>query len=539
MTKFDKLKRLHEIGKIIAKHRLAAYFPKSLLNLFRVENAGNDDTSGIRLEEEIRLAFEELGTTFIKLGQLMSLRSDIIPESLANELKKLTDNVSPIDFSLIRPIIEKELSAPIGEIFEDFDETPLASASISQVYSAKLRADGSEVVLKIRKPGIVETIRTDMEIILWIAEGLKRSPYGENFDFKGIAEEFFWSMNAELNLLIEKSNTNRFRENFSGDGWSWLSFPKMYAEYCTEQMLVMERISGKKLDEVIEAGPAGGFDCSLIAGRGAEMLMQMILTDGFFHADLHPGNLFFQQGGRIVLIDCGLCGKLDRYLRESIADILISFAAKDWDRVARIYLELSGNTGIQNRELFVKELRRLFRSLPDNISEIDSNQLYRELAALFFKYRLHVPRELTLLLRSFTMLEGLCRRLSPDFKLLTAAESLSKKVLIQRMTPERIAGDSFTIMIKFLDFLQNFPVTVNDITTKLEAGEIRHQLLHFLSESEKRFTSRLVTRLSTSLLMSASVLAFCLTENKNATLASGIVFGTAFLLFCSSFLKNK
>jgi len=539
MTKFDKLKRLHEIGKIIAKHRLAAYFPKSLLNLFRVENAGNDDTSGIRLEEEIRLAFEELGTTFIKLGQLMSLRSDIIPESLANELKKLTDNVSPIDFSLIRPIIEKELSAPIGEIFEDFDETPLASASISQVYSAKLRADGSEVVLKIRKPGIVETIRTDMEIILWIAEGLKRSPYGENFDFKGIAEEFFWSMNAELNLLIEKSNTNRFRENFSGDGWSWLSFPKMYAEYCTEQMLVMERISGKKLDEVIEAGPAGGFDCNLIAGRGAEMLMQMILTDGFFHADLHPGNLFFQQGGRIVLIDCGLCGKLDRYLRESIADILISFAAKDWDRVARIYLELSGNTGIQNRELFVKELRRLFRSLPDNISEIDSNQLYRELAALFFKYRLHVPRELTLLLRSFTMLEGLCRRLSPDFKLLTAAESLSKKVLIQRMTPERIAGDSFTIMIKFLDFLQNFPVTVNDITTKLEAGEIRHQLLHFLSESEKRFTSRLVTRLSTSLLMSASVLAFCLTENKNATLASGIVFGTAFLLFCSSFLKNK
>lgn len=539
MTKFDKLKRLHEIGKIIAKHRLAAYFPKSLLNLFRVENAGNDDTSGIRLEEEIRLAFEELGTTFIKLGQLMSLRSDIIPESLANELKKLTDNVSPIDFSLIRPIIEKELSAPIGEIFEDFDETPLASASISQVYSAKLRTDGSEVVLKIRKPGIVETIRTDMEIILWIAEGLKRSPYGENFDFKGIAEEFFWSMNAELNLLIEKSNTNRFRENFSGDGWSWLSFPKMYAEYCTEQMLVMERISGKKLDEVIEAGPAGGFDCSLIAGRGAEMLMQMILTDGFFHADLHPGNLFFQQGGRIVLIDCGLCGKLDRYLRESIADILISFAAKDWDRVARIYLELSGNTGIQNRELFVKELRRLFRSLPDNISEIDSNQLYRELAALFFKYRLHVPRELTLLLRSFTMLEGLCRRLSPDFKLLTAAESLSKKVLIQRMTPERIAGDSFTIMIKFLDFLQNFPVTVNDITTKLEAGEIRHQLLHFLSESEKRFTSRLVTRLSTSLLMSASVLTFCLTENKNATLASGIVFGTAFLLFCSSFLKNK
>ena len=538
MTKLDKIRRIREIGKIIAKHRLAAYFPNSLLNLFRVENSGTDDTQNFRIEEEIRLAFEELGTTFIKLGQLMSLRSDIIPESLANELKKLTDDVKPIGFDLIRPIIKQELSASVDEIFEDFDETPIASASISQVYSAKLRADGSDVVIKVRKPGIVETIRTDTEIILWIAEGLKRSPYGENFDFKGIAEEFFWSMNTELNLLIEMSNTNKLRENFRGDEWSWITFPKMYEEYCTEQMLVMERVSGKKLDEVVGAGPAGGFDCRLIAERGAEMLMQMILIDGFFHADLHPGNLFFQQGGRIVVIDCGLCGKLDRYLRESIADILISFAAKDWDRVARIYLELSGNTGIQNRELFVKELTRLFRTLPDNISEIDSNQLYRELAALFFKYRLHVPRELTLLLRSFTLLEGLCRRLSPDFKLLTVAESLAKKVLIQRMTPERIAGDSFTIMIKFLDFLQNFPVTVNDITTKLEAGEIRHQLLHFLSEGERKFTSRLTTRISASLLMSASTLAFCLTENKNATLASGIVFGLSLLLFASSFFRK-
>lgn len=538
MTKLNKLKRIHEIGTILAKHGLAVYFPTSLLNLFRVENAGSGDGQDLRIEEQIRLAFEELGTTFIKLGQLMSLRSDIIPESLANELKKLTDNVKPIGFSLIKPIIEQELSAPIDEIFEDFDETPIASASISQVYSAKLRTDGTDVVLKVRKPGIVETIRTDMEIILWIADGLKKSPYGENFDFKGIAEEFFWSMNAELNLLIEKSNTNKFRENFAGSEWKWLSFPKMYDGYCTEQLLVMERISGSKLDDVVAGGASAGFDCRLIAERGAEMLMQMILIDGFFHADLHPGNIFFQQDNRIVLIDCGLCGKLDRYLRESIADILISFAAKDWDRVARIYLELSGNIDVQNRELFVKEFRRIFRALPDNISDIDSNQLYRQLAALFFKYRLSVPRELTLLLRSFTLLEGLCRRLSPDFKLMTVAESLSKKVILQRMTPERIAGDSFTIMIKFLDFLQNFPGTVNDIVSKLEAGEIRHQMLHFLSESERKFTSRLATRVSTALLMSASTLAFCLTENKNSTLASGIVFGLSFLLFCSSFLRK-
>lgn len=538
MTKLNKLKRIHEIGTILAKHGLAVYFPTSLLNLFRVENAGSGDGQDLRIEEQIRLAFEELGTTFIKLGQLMSLRSDIIPESLANELKKLTDNVKPIGFSLIKPIIEQELSAPIDEIFEDFDETPIASASISQVYSAKLRTDGTDVVLKVRKPGIVETIRTDMEIILWIADGLKKSPYGENFDFKGIAEEFFWSMNAELNLLIEKSNTNKFRENFAGSEWKWLSFPKMYYGYCTEQLLVMERISGSKLDDVVAGGASAGFDCRLIAERGAEMLMQMILIDGFFHADLHPGNIFFQQDNRIVLIDCGLCGKLDRYLRESIADILISFAAKDWDRVARIYLELSGNIDVQNRELFVKEFRKIFRALPDNISDIDSNQLYRQLAALFFKYRLRVPRELTLLLRSFTLLEGLCRRLSPDFKLMTVAESLSKKVILQRMTPERIAGDSFTIMIKFLDFLQNFPVTVNDIVSKLEAGEIRHQMLHFLSESERKFTSRLATRVSTALLMSASTLAFCLTENKNSTLASGIVFGLSFLLFCSSFLRK-
>ena len=331
MAAFSRLKRFSEIGAVAAKYGLTPFIPRSLLSVLKLENRNVEEKSfkDMKIEERFRLAFEELGATFIKMGQILSLRGDIIPISMAEEFEKLTDNVNPIPFLLIKPIIEEELSAKLEDIFDNFNETPLAAASISQVYTAVLKETGENVVVKVRKPGIVETIKSDMEIIIWIADILqKTSTYSKNINFKGIAEEFFWTMNQELDLVIEKSNTEKLAANFEGEQWSWLSFPKMYGKYCTGMVLVMEKMEGVKLDDVTACTDPLIFDRKIIADRGARALMKMVLADGFFHADLHSGNIFFKPGNDIVAIDCGMCCKIDKYLREKIADMFIAFVAQ-------------------------------------------------------------------------------------------------------------------------------------------------------------------------------------------------------------------
>ena len=532
-----KIKRTREIISVFNKHGLGKYLPQALFKKFGIKRPAEEGTE-VSLEKNIREAFEELGTTFIKLGQMMSLRSDIIPASMAEEFKKLTDNVKPIEFSQIKPIIESELCAEIGDVFSEFDEDPLAAASISQVYGATLRETGEKVVVKVRKPGITETIRDDMALIFTIAHYINKTSYSKTIDFEAIAEEFFHTMNMELDLLLEKSNNEKFVKNFSSPKWNWLHFPKMHGTLCTNKILVMERIFALKLDDVVKPENKEFFNRKVIAGRGAEVLMKMILNDGFFHADLHEGNIFFKENNEIAIIDTGMCGYVDKFMRSKLADLFIAFVAKDWEKTARICLELSENSEIGDKELLVRDLRNIFEDLPDNLAEINTAEVVGKISGVIFKYKLKVPRELTQLIRSFSMIEGLCRKLDPDFELMTVAGKLSKEIIMQKFSPENIAAEATSALEKIVDTVHTLPNTVTNISEKLENGTIQHRIMLILNDSERKFVSKMVTRVTAAFLMTGTLIAggFMTGDLFKADLA---VFFISLALFFSTFFKGK
>lgn len=532
-----RLKRIKEIIAVLNKHGLGRYLPQTLFKKFGISRP-SEETGNPSLEKNIREAFEELGTTFIKLGQMMSLRKDIIPASMAEEFKKLTDNVKPIGFEQIKPIIEGELCAEITDIFSEFDENPIAAASISQVYGATLKENGEKVVVKVRKPGITETIRDDMALIFTIAHYINKTSYSQNIDFEAIAEEFFQTMNMELDLMLEKSNNEKFVKNFSSPKWNWLKFPKMHGIYCTNKILVMERIFALKLDDVIKPENKENFDRKVIAGRGAEVLMKMILNDGFFHADLHEGNIFFKENNEIAIIDTGMCGYIDKFMRSKLADLFIAFVAKDWEKTARICLELSENGEIDDKELFVRDLRNIFENLPDNLAEINTAEVVGKISGVVFRYKLKVPRELTQLIRSFSMIEGLCRKLDPEFELMTVAGKLSKEIIMQKFSPENIAAEATSAIEKIVDTVHTLPDTVTNITEKLENGTIQHRIMVILNDSERRFVSKMVTRITAAFLMTGTLIAGGFMTG-NLFTADLIVFFVSLALFFSTFLKGK
>ncbi|MBQ4438498.1 AarF/ABC1/UbiB kinase family protein [bacterium] len=532
-----RLKRIKEIIAVLNKHGLGRYLPQTLFKKFGISRP-SEETGNPSLERNIREAFEELGTTFIKLGQMMSLRKDIIPASMAEEFKKLTDNVKPIGFEQIKPIIEGELCAEITDIFSEFDENPIAAASISQVYGATLKENGEKVVVKVRKPGITETIRDDMALIFTIAHYINKTSYSQNIDFEAIAEEFFQTMNMELDLMLEKSNNEKFVKNFSSPKWNWLKFPKMHGIYCTNKILVMERIFALKLDDVIKPENKENFDRKVIAGRGAEVLMKMILNDGFFHADLHEGNIFFKENNEIAIIDTGMCGYIDKFMRSKLADLFIAFVAKDWEKTARICLELSENGEIDDKELFVRDLRNIFENLPDNLAEINTAEVVGKISGVVFRYKLKVPRELTQLIRSFSMIEGLCRKLDPEFELMTVAGKLSKEIIMQKFSPENIAAEATSAIEKIVDTVHTLPDTVTNITEKLENGTIQHRIMVILNDSERKFVSKMVTRITAAFLMTGTLIAGGFMTG-NLFTADLIVFFVSLALFFSTFLEGK
>ncbi|MBQ3368039.1 AarF/ABC1/UbiB kinase family protein [bacterium] len=532
-----RLKRIKEIIAVLNKHGLGKYLPQAFFKKFGISRP-SEETGNPSLEKNIREAFEELGTTFIKLGQMMSLRKDIIPASMAEEFKKLTDNVKPIGFEQIKPIIEGELCAEITDIFSEFDENPIAAASISQVYGATLKENGEKVVVKVRKPGITETIRDDMALIFTIAHYINKTSYSQNIDFEAIAEEFFQTMNMELDLMLEKSNNEKFVKNFSSPKWNWLKFPKMHGIYCTNKILVMERIFALKLDDVIKPENKENFDRKVIAGRGAEVLMKMILNDGFFHADLHEGNIFFKENNEIAIIDTGMCGYIDKFMRSKLADLFIAFVAKDWEKTARICLELSENGEIDDKELFVRDLRNIFENLPDNLAEINTAEVVGKISSVVFRYKLKVPRELTQLIRSFSMIEGLCRKLDPEFELMTVAGKLSKEIIMQKFSPENIAAEATSAIEKIVDTVHTLPDTVTNITEKLENGTIQHRIMVILNDSERKFVSKMVTRITAAFLMTGTLIAGGFMTG-NLFTADLIVFFVSLALFFSTFLKGK
>ncbi|MGG6264385.1 ABC1 kinase family protein [Leptolyngbya sp. AN03gr2] len=359
-SKNSHFNRYSQIANIVARHGLGYFVGILGLERFVPFHQGllghSRRTEPYTQPEHIRMAFEELGPTFIKLGQILSTRADLLTPEYQAEFAKLQDQALPVLTNAMEDILAEELGKPINAVFATFDPTPIAAASIGQVYTATLH-DGTEVVVKVRRPGIVEQVEEDLEILQNLAVSASyRWELAKQYDVIGLAQEFAQTLRSELDYLREGRNAERFAKNFAHN--PNVHIPRIFWESTTSRVLTMERIRGIKVSD-LSALNAAGINRKTLAEQIAQLNLQMVFEDGFFHADPHPGNFFIEPNGRIGLIDFGMVGSLDSQTQEHLAGILLAVISQDADRLVDAFLELGFAQQTVDRSLLRRDLQYL------------------------------------------------------------------------------------------------------------------------------------------------------------------------------------
>ena len=387
--------------------------------------------------EHVRLALEQLGPTFIKLGQLLSTRPDLIGDEYEAELGKLRDSAPPVPFEAVAGTIESELGGTVGDLFRSFEREPLAAASIGQAHEATL-LDGTEVVVKVRRPGVVEQVERDIEILHNLAARAQHRWQGaDRYDVVGLSDEFATTLRAELDYLREGRNAERFAASLGRN--IGVHVPRVFWEMTTSRVLTLERMRGINVADV-EALDAARIDRPRLAQRATSVVAHMVFEDGFFHADPHPGNFFIEADGTIGLIDFGLVGELGTDLRERLGALLVGLASEDPDRITAAMLRLTVSRGSVHRARLRGELAQLVgRFSGKAIGDLDLGALIRDVLGILRSNDLQLPHELALLVKTVVMLEGLGARLDPAFRFGDVLAPYAQRFVAQTLTPAAVA----------------------------------------------------------------------------------------------------
>ena len=466
------LDRYREIAETLARHGLEVLIGASGVERWvpfhrvlarRVHRGPTYSTA-----EHLRLALEELGPTFVKLGQLLSTRPDLLPPAYLTELARLQDSLAPIPASVITDLVTQELGGAPETVFASFDLVPLASASIGQAHAATLH-DGTEVVVKVRRPGSVERVDEDLEILQnFAAQANRRWKEAADYDLAGLAEEFARTLRAELDYLAEGRNAERFAENFANN--LGVHIPRVHWETTTTRILTLERIRGLKVSDL--AGlDAAGIDRPALAARAAEVAAQMIFDDGFFHADPHPGNLFIEPDGRIGLIDFGMVGAVDSELRERLGVLLVALARKDPHRIAVALSRLAtAQSELKLPELAGDMVPIIALYDGRSLSEVNIGKLIREVLSVLRRRHLQLPREVSLLLKMVVMTEGMGVSLDPHFHLGEVIGPYAQRLVANRYSPANVAHHLAEAGVDAIDLVTQLPIQLRRLQSMLDAG---------------------------------------------------------------------
>jgi len=387
-------------------------------------------------EARARLALEAMGPTFVKLGQILATRVDLLPAEWITELEKLQDQAAAVPFAALKPQLERSLGAKVSACFREIDEMPVGTASMAQVYRA-VTPIGQEVVLKIRRPGVEEKIQADLRLLRKLAEIAEaQSPELRRYQPIEIVQEFEASLLRELDFTVEARSADRMRENLRH--LDWLVVPRIYWEWTCADLNVQEFIRGIPAKNV-ELIDRAGLNRKLIARRGAQAVWKMMLEDGLFHADPHPGNFLILPGSRIAMLDFGMVGKLTATRRDQLIRMIRGVALQEPDTVTQVLVEWSAGRYV-NREGLLSEVTNLieqFDGVP--MAELDITALLNAIAAVLRNYSLRLPSELTLLAKACVTLEGFGRLIDPNFQLMDEAMPLLKRTLANRYSPKVLA----------------------------------------------------------------------------------------------------
>jgi len=415
-------RRAREIGRVLARHGLGWVLGPTSVGRLVPYHRGLFGHARRALPytrpEHVRLALEDLGPTFVKLGQILSSRADLLPPRYQAELARLHDAAPAEPWPAVRAVLDRELRSPATEVFARIDPTPLAAASIGQAHAAVL-LDGTEVVVKVRRPAAIQQVQSDLRLVGSLADRVsRRFGAAARYDIVGLSREFAATLRAELDYRAEAANAERFAENFAGD--PAVHIPRVYRELSTAQVLTLERVRGVKVDDV-DGLAAAGIDRRRLAHRAARLTLQMVYRDGFFHADPHPGNLFVEPDGTIGLIDFGMVGTIDAATRSQLGRALVAVAVRDGDALVDAFLTLGFAGEAVERAALRDDLAALFAvQLERPLGDIVIADLFQDALALVRHHHLVLPTSLALLLKTMVMSEGLGARLDPTFRLMDA-----------------------------------------------------------------------------------------------------------------------
>lgn len=418
----------------------------------------------------LRLALEELGTTFIKLGQILSTRADLLPPEYLAELTKLQDAAPEVPFESIREAVETELGQPVEALFAQFDPLPLAAASIGQAHAAVLW-DGTEVVVKVRRPGVVEQVNEDLEILKELAATASRHlEFADRYDLAGLVEEFSQTLRAELDYIRERHNAEQFAANFAND--PYVHVARVFGEVSTARVLTLERIRGTKIND-LKGLERQGIDRRWLAQYATDVVLKMVCEDGFFHADPHPGNFFIEPNGVIGLIDFGMVGVLDERTQELLAELLISIDHRDADKLVGVFLDLGVSRKRIDRaglRLDVDRLLSTYCGLP--LGELKVTALLNDVFSVMRRHHLHLPSNLALLLKTVIMVEGLGVTLDPKFQLTRKLSHYTQRLVLRQLSPFRLIRDLGRASVDLAKFGTDIPLQLRRIVNAAESGNL-------------------------------------------------------------------
>jgi ubiquinone biosynthesis protein len=424
--------------------------------------------------ERLRIVAEELGPTFVKLGQLLSMRPDALPHDVILELRKLQDSVQPLPFSIMRPVLTNALGRETAEIFSEFDETPVAAASLAQVYLARLR-DGTPVAVKVQKPGLQQRLETDFDLALWLVNLLhERIPSLRPVDIPGVISEARAAVLRELDFRHEARNQEYF--NTLNPHPEWIFAPLLYPEFCSEHVLVMERVIGTPLNAVAALLPD---QRKLLAARGAESLMRQVFIAGFFHADPHAGNIFFADDGRLCFLDWGLAGHLTRRLRNALADFWVAAVEQDTERIVQIAADLAPVDARPDLRAMEKEVTLALREeLNFTLGRQALGRAMLRLLYIFGQEGIPLSRDYALMAKAVISIEEVGRILDPQFDLRQQAEPILRELHRERIHPRVFLRRTTEMFRQTLIGLQGMPFELRRLVRRLEHDNLAINLNH-------------------------------------------------------------
>ena len=508
--KIQNIDRLRQIIQVLVKYGFGYVIDRLKIdqniirkNLIRFGQIKKLDLFDMPMPVRARKVLEELGPTFIKLGQILSTRPDIIPLEFCKEFEKLQDDVPPFEYKKAEEVIRNELKNPVDKIFNHFSRTPEAAASLSQVHFAELKT-GEKVVVKVQRPKIRKVITTDLNILEGLAKLMeKRIEESRIYNPVGIVNEFKETILKEIDFNAEATHSVRFQLNFKDDTTVYV--PKIFHNLSTGKVLTIERIEGTKITD-IEKIEKSGLDRKQIAVNGANAILKQIFIDGFFHADPHPGNIFVIEGNKIVFLDYGMVGRIDEATKDQLANILTAMIERDVPEISDTFIAMGliDEVDVRKLNLGLADLMDSYYGIP--LNELRIGPLLVEIVKLVSQYRVKIPPDLFLLVKTMLTIESVGSSLYPEFNMTVQAKPFVENLLKSRYSPKRIAMEIRKFAKDLYRFKSTFPKDLNIILSKIKKGTLSIDFEHQGLENLISHMDKVSNRIAFSLIIAALVI---------------------------------